>query len=46
MAIRTLVLRGNRGWYWSGGGIVADSDPRARARGDGVEKHARLFDII
>ena len=27
MAIRTMVLRGDRGWYWSGGGIVADSDP-------------------
>ncbi len=27
MAIRTLVVRGDRGLYWSGGGIVADSDP-------------------
>jgi len=27
MAIRTLVLRGDRGYYWTGGGIVADSDP-------------------
>lgn len=27
MAIRTAVLRGDEGEYWSGGGIVADSDP-------------------
>jgi anthranilate/para-aminobenzoate synthase component I len=27
MAIRTLVLQGEAGWYWTGGGIVADSDP-------------------
>lgn len=28
MAIRTAVLRGREGEYWTGGGIVADSDPR------------------
>lgn len=27
MAIRTAVLRGRDGEYWTGGGIVADSDP-------------------
>jgi anthranilate/para-aminobenzoate synthase component I len=27
MAIRTAVLRGSEGEYWTGGGIVADSDP-------------------
>jgi len=27
MAIRTLVLQGTRGHYFTGGGIVADSDP-------------------
>ncbi len=27
MAIRTLVLEDNEGEYWTGGGIVADSDP-------------------
>jgi anthranilate/para-aminobenzoate synthase component I len=27
MAIRTLVMRGGEGEYWTGGGIVADSDP-------------------
>jgi anthranilate/para-aminobenzoate synthase component I len=27
MAIRTVVLCGNEGEYWTGGGIVADSDP-------------------
>jgi anthranilate/para-aminobenzoate synthase component I len=27
MAIRTAVLRGREGEYWTGGGIVADSDP-------------------
>jgi anthranilate/para-aminobenzoate synthase component I len=27
MAIRTAVLSGTEGEYWSGGGIVADSDP-------------------
>ena len=27
MAIRTVVLRGGEGEYWTGGGIVADSDP-------------------
>ncbi|MBK8258754.1 MAG: anthranilate synthase component I family protein [Polyangiaceae bacterium] len=27
MAIRTVVLAGNEGEYWTGGGIVADSDP-------------------
>jgi anthranilate/para-aminobenzoate synthase component I len=27
MAIRTAVLRGGEGEYWTGGGIVADSDP-------------------
>ena len=27
MAIRTAVLRENEGEYWTGGGIVADSDP-------------------
>ncbi|MBW2457884.1 MAG: anthranilate synthase component I family protein [Deltaproteobacteria bacterium] len=27
MAIRTLVLHGEQGHYWTGGGIVADSDP-------------------
>jgi anthranilate/para-aminobenzoate synthase component I len=27
MAIRTAVLRGDAGDYWTGGGIVADSDP-------------------
>lgn len=27
MAIRTLVMRGSEGEYWTGGGIVADSDP-------------------
>ncbi len=27
MAIRTAVLRANRGVYWTGGGIVADSNP-------------------
>lgn len=28
MAIRTAVLRGREGEWWTGGGIVADSDPR------------------
>jgi anthranilate/para-aminobenzoate synthase component I len=27
MAIRTAVMRGEHGHYWTGGGIVADSDP-------------------
>jgi anthranilate/para-aminobenzoate synthase component I len=27
MAIRTVVLAGREGEYWTGGGIVADSDP-------------------
>jgi anthranilate/para-aminobenzoate synthase component I len=27
MAIRTAVLRGGEGHYWTGGGIVVDSDP-------------------
>jgi anthranilate/para-aminobenzoate synthase component I len=27
MAIRTAVIAGGRGEYWTGGGIVADSDP-------------------
>jgi len=27
MAIRTVVLNGSEGEYWTGGGIVADSDP-------------------
>ncbi|MEZ4294683.1 MAG: anthranilate synthase component I family protein [Polyangiaceae bacterium] len=27
MAIRTVVLAGDEGEYWTGGGIVADSDP-------------------
>lgn len=29
MAIRTLTFRGERGHYFTGGGIVSDSDPRA-----------------
>lgn len=28
MAIRTVVLAGTEGEYWTGGGIVADSDPQ------------------
>ena len=32
MAIRTLTVRGGRGHYYSGGGIVADSDPRREVR--------------
>ncbi len=28
MAIRTLVFRDGEGEYWTGGGIVADSDPK------------------
>lgn len=28
MAIRTLTVRGGVGHYWTGGGIVADSDPK------------------
>lgn len=28
MAIRTVVLAGREGEYWTGGGIVADSDPQ------------------
>ncbi len=28
MAIRTVVLAGSEGEYWTGGGIVADSDPQ------------------
>ena len=35
MAIRTLVLRGSRGHYWTGGGIVADSDPERELRETG-----------
>jgi anthranilate/para-aminobenzoate synthase component I len=35
MAIRTLVLRGSEGHYWTGGGIVADSDPEAELRETG-----------
>jgi anthranilate/para-aminobenzoate synthase component I len=27
MAIRTVVLQGREGEYFTGGGIVADSDP-------------------
>jgi anthranilate/para-aminobenzoate synthase component I len=27
MAIRTLEVKGERAFYWTGGGIVADSDP-------------------
>jgi anthranilate/para-aminobenzoate synthase component I len=27
MAIRTLTVRAGVGHYWTGGGIVADSDP-------------------
>lgn len=29
MAIRTITVRGERGHYFAGGGIVSDSDPRA-----------------
>jgi anthranilate/para-aminobenzoate synthase component I len=42
MAIRTLVFRGERGWYWSGGGIVADSDPQ-RELEETEWKAQRLF---
>ena len=33
VAIRTLELRDGAMWLGAGGGIVADSDPRRRARG-------------
>ena len=33
VAIRTLELRDGHLWLGAGGGIVADSDPHARARG-------------
>jgi anthranilate synthase component 1 len=29
IAIRTVVMRGNRAWVQAGAGIVADSDPAA-----------------
>jgi anthranilate/para-aminobenzoate synthase component I len=32
MAIRTAVLAGARGVYWTGGGIVVDSDPERELR--------------
>lgn len=32
IAIRTVVIRGNRAWVQAGGGIVADSDPEAEFR--------------
>lgn len=44
MAIRTLVLRGDRGSYWSGGGIVADSDPE-RELLETEWKARRLLDL-
>jgi anthranilate/para-aminobenzoate synthase component I len=35
MAIRSVVLSGARGVYWTGGGIVADSDPERELRETG-----------
>ncbi|RLB49211.1 MAG: aminodeoxychorismate synthase, component I [Deltaproteobacteria bacterium] len=35
MAIRCVVLRGAEGHYWTGGGIVADSDPEMELRETG-----------
>lgn len=32
IAIRTVVMRGDRAWVQAGGGIVADSDPEAEFR--------------
>jgi anthranilate/para-aminobenzoate synthase component I len=44
MAIRTAVLRGGEGEYWTGGGIVADSDP-AREVEETRWKALQLLDV-
>jgi anthranilate/para-aminobenzoate synthase component I len=43
MAIRTLEIAGDRAHYWSGGGIVADSDPE-RELDETRWKAAHLFE--
>jgi anthranilate/para-aminobenzoate synthase component I len=45
MAIRTLVVRGDQGFYFTGGGIVLDSDPE-RERLETEWKARRLFDAL
>lgn len=45
MAIRTLVVREGRGFYWTGGGIVADSDPE-RELLETEWKARRLFQAL
>ncbi len=50
MAIRTVVLRGREGEYFTGGGIVADSDPtreleETRWKALQLEKAARRADV-
>lgn len=45
MAIRTLVVRERRGFYWTGGGIVADSEPE-RELLETEWKAGRLFQAL
>ena len=37
IAIRTLLMKGKKAYLQAGAGIVADSDPQARVRGDGEQ---------
>jgi anthranilate/para-aminobenzoate synthase component I len=45
MAIRTAVFRGDEGVYWTGGGIVAGSDP-ARELAETEWKAAQLQALV
>jgi len=45
MAIRTVTMRGGRGAYYAGGGIVADSDP-AREVEETLWKARALIDLV
>lgn len=44
MAIRTVQMRGGRGAYYAGGGIVADSDPEREVK-ETLWKAARLIEL-
>ena len=45
MAIRTLTARGDVGHYFTGGGIVADSDPGREVR-ETLWKAQQLFGAV
>jgi len=45
IAIRTILVRGNRAFFQVGGGIVADSDPAAEYQ-ETLDKGQRLFEAL